>query len=257
MKTKVLVVGANGFLGTSLTSLDHKLIEFIPFPSHLSSLTTNISSFETVVYLRAVSSPTQVQLNPIESNLVNVLRTSRFIKECLRLGKRVIFSSSDVVYGDTGEDIANEVSELNPYGLYAKQKAQIETEFRDDPNFLALRISLIVGVGSKLRNILSNETNPEIPDPVIRNPISVNSVVNLICELILNKEWDEKLRVLNVGGVEAMSIFELAKLESGFLGLSAPITIDRCKIDCESRPQTVRISSTIAETFVGSGFRFC
>lgn len=255
MNTKVLVVGANGFLGTNLTSSDRKLIEFTPFPSHEWSLSTNASSFETIVYLRAVSSPTQVHLNPVESDLVNVFRTSHFIQECVSQGKRVIFSSSDVVYGDTGDDVANETSVLNPFGLYAKQKAQIEAEFRDNPNFIALRLSLIVGARSKLRNILSTEIKPGIPDPVIRNPISVNSVVDLICELVLSKEWDKNLKVLNVGGAEAMSIFELAKIESKLLGVSPPSPIERTEIDRESRPQTVKISSTIAETFVGSSFR--
>ena len=255
MVHKVLVVGATGFLGSKLLASDTRLINFQAFPKNLSKLPVDFAAFDSVVYLRAMSSPTQVQLFPSESDLINIVNTSDFIEDCIKREKNVIFASSDVVYGDTGFSIASENTELKPFGRYAFQKAFIDSKFHGYQNFLTLRFSLIVGEGSRLRNMLISENSPSIPDPVIRNPIGVRYVVDLIQKLVLANDWTLNLKVLNVGGSEAMSILELASLEADLLGLKRPNAMARTQIDIESRPQTVRICSNIAQDFAESTFK--
>ena len=254
MKSRALIIGGTGFLGTKLTTSNSKWIEFETLHKNAIDLPKSMSTINTIIYLRALSSPTQVQQDPVKSNEINVFKTSRIIKECLELGKRVIFASSDVVYGNTGNDIASETSALNPFGLYAMQKAKIETIFGDRQNFLALRLSLMVGEGSRLRNMLLNEKGVLIPNPVVRNPIGVKCVVGLIEKLVLTEIWDQTQKAINVGGPESMTILELATLESRILGLPIPRGVERYSIDRESRPQSVRISSRLGEDFLGSRF---
>lgn len=254
MKHKVLVVGTQGILGSNLVSKSSHDVEFLSQESGNWSLDHLQPDVRTVVYLRAMSSPTYVHQFPIESRQFNVDKSKEFIQGCLDLDKRIIFSSSDVVYGDTADKIATESSPIMPFGVYGKQKAEIESSFADSPNFITLRLSLIVGEGSKLRKILKNESGPLIQDPVIRNPINVRHVVDLIEALILRGTWGQKLRILNVGGSAQMSIYELAKLESQKFNLHPPIKIMRDTLDVAARPQTVGIYSKLAEDFLGTKF---
>ena len=254
MKHKVLVVGTQGILGSTLVSKSSRDVEFLSQDRGNWSLDYLQPDVRTVVYLRAISSPTYVHQFPIESHQLNVDKSRDFIQSCLDLNKRIIFSSSDVVYGDTGNKIASEFSPIMPFGVYGKQKAEIESNFHDSENFVALRLSLVVGEGSKLRRILANEASPSIPDPVIRNPINIRHVVDLIEMLSLTKTWNEKMKILNVGGSDQISIYELAKLESKKFDLHAPVKIVRDSLDVAARPQTVGIYSKLAEDFLETKF---
>jgi dTDP-4-dehydrorhamnose reductase len=254
MKHKVLVVGTQGILGGTLVSKSSRDVEFLSQNRGNWSLDYLQPDVRTVVYLRAISSPTYVHQFPIESHQLNVDKSRDFIQGCLELNKRIIFSSSDVVYGDTANKIASESSSIMPFGEYGKQKAEIESSFHDSENFIALRLSLIVGEGSKLRRILKNESSPSIPDPVMRNPVNIRHVVNLIERLSLTKTWNQNLKVLNVGGSDQISMYELAKLESKKFNLHAPVKIMRSPLDVVARPQTVRMYSKLAEDFLGTKF---
>lgn len=256
MKTRVLVVGANGFLGTKLTSTDSKGMDFIGWPKNDWALPGLDSGIKAVVFLRSISSPVFVQQHPKESQKLNVDQTANFISNCLLSNLRVIFTSSDVVYGDTGDSIVNEHDTINPYGLYAIQKAEIEKKFSDCENFITLRLSLVTGSGSKLRNILSKESNPRIADSFIRSPINVRHVVNLIQCVSGEQLLLPEHKVLNVGGREHISIYELAKIESRAFGLNSPVRTHPTELDLEARPQTVRMYSGIAENLAGNQFGF-
>ena len=254
MKHKVLVVGANGFLGSNLITSNCHEIEFSGVQQGDWSDPYLHTEIKTVVYLRAISSPTYVHQFPVESHLLNVTKSKEFIQRCIESNKRVIFASSDVVYGDTGDKIVDETSRMNPFGLYAKQKAEIESAFYESLDFMSLRLSLMVGDGSKLRVILASESHPSIPDPVVRHPINVKHVVNLIEQLCLTKTWSQELKVLNVGGSDPLSIYELAKMESAKFSLGLPVKISRDAVDVAARPQTVGIYSKLAEDFMGTKF---
>ena len=96
----------------------------------------------------------------------------------------MIFTSSDVVYGHSHNTVFSESDYPNPFGLYASQKAAIESLFQDNSDFFSLRLSLVTGNGSKLLRILSEEENPKIPGGVIRNPVHFKYVVETIKGLI-------------------------------------------------------------------------
>lgn len=256
MKTRVLVVGGNGFLGNKLILSNLKNTEFLSLPKNDWSLPNQDSKISTVVFLRSISSPTYVQLHPKESELLNIELTSNYIDACLKLNLRVIFTSSDVVYGDTGNSIANELAAVNPYGLYAVQKANIEERFRNTLNFVSLRLSLITGTGSKLRHILSEERTPMIADSFIRSPIHEKHVVDLIEIISSESNWLPEHNVMNIGGREHISIFELAKIEAKKFYLNSPIKTLPTELDLEARPQTVRMYSRLAESLVGRQFGF-
>lgn len=256
MKTRVLVVGGSGFLGRALIMSESKIIDFVSLPKNDWTLPNRDSGVDTVLFLRSISSPTYVQTHPVESEFINLKKTSHFIDKCLKSNIRVIFTSSDVVYGDTGEAIASEITTMNPHGLYAQHKAIIENRFNAFPNFTALRLSLMTGSGSKLRNILSKEKIPSIADSFIRSPINIRYVVDLIKILSIENFWSPEKKIMNLGGREHISIYELASIEAKIFKLNTPVKAPATKLDLEARPRTVRIVSRLAEELVGCQFGF-
>ena len=140
----------------------------------------NIPDSSVFIYLRAISSLTFVQVNPAISNNVKVNNASKFINEALIHGHRVISASSDIVYRNSSTKIFSEIDEDYPQGPYAKQKSDIEKTLTGHDNFLALRMSLITGEGSKLERILSVETSLKITQDIVRNPINIEFVLKSI-----------------------------------------------------------------------------
>lgn len=211
---------------------------------------SNVAKEDSVFYLRAVSSPLNVTLNPVSSKVLNVTKTKEAIQTILSCGARIIFASSDVVYGDTENSIAREETITRPYGEYAIQKASVEEEFRYESNFLSLRISSVVGEGSKLRKLLMSQDNVEIFDPVIRTPIHARDFAALCSKLLTsNFRKDFPNGILNVGGSAFMSIFEIATLEAKALGVKEPKITQRTALDKACRPGTVCMSTKKAQEF--------
>jgi nucleoside-diphosphate-sugar epimerase len=210
---------------------------------------------DLIFYFRAVSSPFSVAKNPVEAFNINVVKTRVAIEAMLEKGARVIFASSDVVYGDTGIFFASENARIRPFGEYAIQKALIEECFGDNSNFLTVRLSTVVGEGSKLREGLLSQEYYEVFDPLIRNPIHIHDVIYVLKKLI---DSDFLMNfpngILNLGGSEAMSSYDLALLEAEVLGVNLPKKSHRSALDILARPGTVRMNSDLAQRFANLSF---
>ncbi|MFZ4599530.1 MAG: NAD-dependent epimerase/dehydratase family protein [Terrimicrobiaceae bacterium] len=255
---KVLyVVGANGFIGSHIKGIKQSLD--VTFASSGDwEVPRSLPMGSTVLYLRAISSPYAVAINPIESELINVYRTSRYISDCLELGYRVIFSSSDTVYGNRLEVAAKESDIVYPFGLYAEQKNKVESLFRSNPKFLSIRFSIIVGENSKLRKLLLTGEVIEISHPVFRNPVGINDVKSLIEKIALMGNWGSALgaNFINCGGDSFISMWELAHIEALRLGVKTPVNSIRNPIDLISRPEAVNLDSSFAESIIGRKLQF-
>jgi dTDP-4-dehydrorhamnose reductase len=216
---------------------------------------SSILKDDFVFYLRSVSSPFKVMSDPEGSREINVIKTKKAISDMLSVGARIVFASSDVVYGDTKNSIVDEETPINPHGEYAIQKASVEEDFRNERNFLSLRISSVVGEGSNLRELLRNQEVVEIFDPVIRTPIHVNDLGALCCKL-LNKDFRENFPngVLNAGGRTCLSNFEVAVLEAKYLGVNRPVVSQRTAEDEACRPATVCMATKKAQEFANLSF---
>jgi dTDP-4-dehydrorhamnose reductase len=256
MNKQLLVIGSDGFLGSKVKELFHKDYNLIHLKSGSWDLQNTLRDKPVVLMLRAMSSPSFVQQNSEESHALNVIKTSQLIAQCLNAGSKVIFTSSDVVYGHSSSAIFTELDHLNPFGTYATQKAEIEKLFHGNSNFFSLRLSLVTGQGSKLLRILSEETNPRIPGDVIRNPVHFKYVLATIRSLLECESWQDisKDLVFNIGGRESLDIFELAQRIAIKEKLNYPVRIERSELDLFSRPEVTRINSDKAEDFTNLKF---
>ena len=162
---------------------------------------------DTVAFCAAISEPSVVSAQFAKAFAVNVESTGEFIETAIGKGCKVLFLSSDAVYGDveTGFDESHPV---NPKGAYAEMKAVIEKRFVDNPNFKALRLSYNFYKDDRfttyLRQCAESGVEAEIFDPLTRAVVHRDDTVDAILSIASN--WDNADgQYINCGGPEVMS----------------------------------------------------
>ena len=129
----VIVFGASGYVGNGLKNkLLNKVNCTFVSRNNNKDLKINIcnkneyeklsiNSKTILILLVAISSPDLCTNKYNESFLINVESTANLIDYTLSRSGKVIFFSSDVVYGEK-DQIFNEESNCNPIGAYGKMK---------------------------------------------------------------------------------------------------------------------------------------
>ena len=168
--SKVIITGAQGFLGVRLASYLQDRYE-VKACSHSDLDITDadrilevFKSFvpEYVVHCAAISDTGYAQQHPEESELINIKGTVNVAKACEAVGAKLVYMSSDQVYN--GTDLLGGLSEfppLSPTSVYGQHKLAAEDEVRAiSRSAVGLRLSWMYDVLDspyKLnRNILVN-----------------------------------------------------------------------------------------------------
>lgn len=161
-----------------------------------------------IIFTAAISGPDQCAKEFDFCWEINVEGTKKFIEESIKRGCRVLFFSSDAVYGDIPGKIYLEESETNAKTPYGRMKKAIEDEFKTNPAFKAIRLSYVASKNDKFISYCldcqkKGET-AEIFHPFYRNCVVVSDVVKVVVWLI--SHWEEYPHfVLNVAGRELVS----------------------------------------------------
>lgn len=180
-----------------------------------------LARIDYVIFTAAVSSPDRCADEFEQCWSINVSGTCYFIKMAISYNCRVLFFSSDAVFGDIKGKIYNELSETNAKTSYGRMKKAVEDKFKDNKNFKVIRLSYVVSAKDRfvsycLKCIENNET-ADVFHPFYRNCIVVSDVVDVVVWFI--NHWDEyKPFVLNVAGRELVSRVRIADEINRFLG---------------------------------------
>lgn len=166
-----------------------------------------------IIFTAAVSSPDECANNYEHCWSVNVTGTCHFIQESIKRGIKVLFFSSDAVYGDDLGIMYDEKSETKAYTAYGKMKKAVEDRFKTEKFFKCIRLSYVVSANDRfvsycLKNI-NNGSVAEIFHPFYRNCITVRNVCSSIMWLL--SKWDFfPSFVLNIAGLELVSRVRMA-----------------------------------------------
>ena len=138
-KTKILITGANGYIGTSIIKMlskDHENIEIIGVCRKIIKKVPNVHYYflknlkddeginyylkqcSILIHLAAVVHKKESQVSKDEMYNVNVIATEELVKKSLKAGvKKFIFFSTISVLGSSSKTILNENSKpiLNTY----------------------------------------------------------------------------------------------------------------------------------------------
>ncbi|HVU16147.1 MAG TPA: bifunctional UDP-4-keto-pentose/UDP-xylose synthase [Candidatus Didemnitutus sp.] len=147
MALKVLILGANGFIGSSLTHAilkqkdwevygmdvgDHKLghclghprFKFVEGDVMISRewIEYHVKKCDAVLPLVAIANPTQYVKDPLRVFELDFESNLAVVRQCVKYKKRIIFPSTSEVYGMSPERELDEQTSAMVYGPIEKQR---------------------------------------------------------------------------------------------------------------------------------------
>lgn len=225
-RSTFFIVGATGYVGSALFANANKVGSALGtsssggndlLPLRLDAPADfdygEIHSGDVVLLTAAISAPDICAREHDRAWAVNVTGTSSFIQSVIDCGARVVFFSSDTVYGER-EDAFDESVACNPAGEYAEMKCEVEQRFSGNASFKAIRLSYVFSREDKFSRYLAGcaERNEEADlfHPFFRAIVHRGDVVE--GALALAACWDDvPEQVINFGGPQVLSRIEFAE----------------------------------------------
>lgn len=259
-----LIIGKEGFIASKFVERG-KFLLTSEKPCNSSSLFLDlrqpenfdysiISQKMVIYFLAAVSSPDECLNNYDNAFRINVTGTAYFIQKALEKGAKVIFFSSDVVYGESWE-IVNENSKLNPMGPYAEMKSLVENSFKKWPNFKVFRLSYVLSKNDKflsyLNKCLEQKEVAEIFHPFFRNMIYIEDLLDAMMEIATKWEVFDN-QVFNVCGARQVTRKEIAEIYNRLNDEKLDLRIlEPDEKFWLARPKSINVESLFLEKLLG------
>lgn len=228
---RCVVIGATGYIGSQLFAAAAQGGEVLGTSSSAASsqhthlnlaapadfVERNVRPGEVVYLTAAISAPDVCASNPGWARQVNVVGTGEIIEQALCAGARVVFFSTDAVYGDQDVEF-DESLQCMPAGEYASMKHEIENRFKGSNAFKSLRLSYVFSSEDKftryLRGCVRSGIPAEIFHPFLRSVVYRTDVV--AGALGLAAQWDKVgEQNINFGGPEILSRVQFAEYLRG------------------------------------------
>lgn len=187
-----------------------------------------LDDIEYIVFTAAISGPDKCTEEFDACWKINVTGTQYFIREAIKRNCRVLFFSSDAVFGDIPGMIYDEGSKTQAVTAYGRMKKAVEDEFKNEPLFKAIRLSYVASAKDRFYtyclNCIRNGENADIFHPFYRNVIVVSDVVEVVIYFAFH--WEEyKHTFLNVAGKELVSRIRMADELNRFNGGKLKYTV--------------------------------
>ncbi|RJO60643.1 NAD-dependent epimerase/dehydratase family protein [candidate division WS5 bacterium] len=266
--SKIIVIGKNGYIAQrvadSKLGIDYKLIytSTRPGPQDLLLNLENPETFnyeeiggnDLIVLLAAISSPDACKNEYELTYKINVAGTIKFIENILKRGAKVLFFSSDTVYGNCEEE-CNENTKLNPVGEYAEMKLDVENRFRGETNLKIFRLSYVFSKQDKFMTYLAdcakNSKPAEIFHPFYRSVVYIADVVDSI--FYLAKEWRNfDNQVFNICGDALLSRKDMAELYKAIVDKNLITNVVNPGNEFfKARPEIINMKSLYIERLLG------
>jgi dTDP-4-dehydrorhamnose reductase len=264
----LIIIGASGYIGKRLLLTASKLIPssygtsstgkngltVFNLNSPLSFNYSSVNAGDVIFLTAAISAPDACAHDFEHSWGINVVGTSEFIDRITSRGARVIFFSSDTVFGERCDSF-DETMKNMPAGEYAEMKAEIESRFSKNHLFKAIRLSYVFSKDDKFTKYLiacaSQGMEAEIFDPFSRSIIYRDDVVD--GALALAASWDAfPQKLINFGGPTVLSRLEYAECLRGEIvpNLQYKVT-DPGEEFFKNRPRTIAMLSPILPILLG------
>lgn len=224
--SKLIIVGASGYIGRFLyNKIKSESLVYGTSSSGKNGLLPlclqapgdfdygRIGSGDVVLLTAALSEPDVCAREYDRAWSVNVTGTTAFIDSALQRGARVVFFSSDTVYGEREDDF-DETAPCNPAGEYAKMKREVEERFSRSALFKSVRLSYVFSREDRYTRYLEEcarkNEEAELFHPFFRAIVHRDDVVEGV--LALAARWTEvPEQVINFGGSRVLSRIDFAE----------------------------------------------
>ena len=212
---RINIFGSNGMIGKDIQNLSSNKFRYFSRTSKINyfSLSDLIGSKsieelnenDLVLFLPAMSKPSDCEHNKNECIYINYFQTVNALQIILDNGVKVLFASTDQVYGSSKTKLFSEDSETNPSNFYAYSKLLVEEKFDNYKNFKILRFSQCINgldsFSTYCKSCISQNKSIEIFQNFIRNIFSTD-LLNVFLIELLNKKilFDSLPKIINFGG---------------------------------------------------------
>lgn len=169
---------------------------------------SQLDGLDYLIFTAAISGPDICASKYEYARKINVTSTIAIVEEAVNRGCRVLFFSSDAVYGADSGCVFDEDSPLNGSTPYGKMKKEVENYFTNEDLFKAIRLSYVVSESDKFvaycLKCRKEKVDAEIFHPFYRSCVTLSDVLDTVIWLIDN--WGEfNPKAINVTGSELVS----------------------------------------------------
>ncbi|GAG53837.1 unnamed protein product, partial [marine sediment metagenome] len=238
-KNKILILGANGFLGSNIIQLrsENKVIfkdfsfiaanlhnnyidKAVPFYhidiTHQEDVYNKIVNLspDIIVLTAALTNVDQNEKDKRLATKINVEGPKNVVKACEQIDSKLIFMSTDFVFDGEKKGYYTEDDIPNPISHYAKTKLDAELAIKNsDIDHLICRTAVLYGWNNEKLNFvtwvlkkLHDKERINIVTDQINNPTYVRNLAEIILKLIEKKASG----IYHTAGDDALSRYEIA-----------------------------------------------
>ncbi|MEW6621776.1 MAG: SDR family oxidoreductase [Bacillota bacterium] len=217
----IAILGSSGFIGShlvhSISKQSYKAVEinrnslseyFLDLEKPQNFNYDILDSCDFLIITAAISNPDYCAESYEKAYRINVLSTKHVINEAINRNCKVIFLSSDAVYGTDKGTCFNEQNNTNPNTPYGLMKKEIEDSYYGSTLFKSARLSYVISGEDKFIKYLfecKKQGNvAEVFHPFYRNCVTLSEVTDSLIWLLNN--WGEFASpFLNICGCELVS----------------------------------------------------
>lgn len=237
---KLLIIGANGFLGSHIINLRHSNerinnqfnfiasdVEntFVPnkFPFIYLDITNSektnkkISKLspEVVILTAAMSNVDQCEVNKDLATKINTFGPKNVSDACKKVDSKLIYLSTDFVFdGISREGNYNENHTPNPISHYGKTKYEGEIAIiNSEIKYLICRTAVLYGWNKHKLNFITwilDKLNQKEKISIVTNQINNATLVVNLAEIILKLIEKDSTGIYHTAGDGALSRYEMA-----------------------------------------------
>lgn len=204
---------------------------------------------DLILHAAALSSLASVRLDPDGGQAVNVRATERLAAWCGRQGRRLVYTSTDLVF-DGSRSWNREDDPAEPILAYGRTKLQAEPAVLATPIGLVARLSLLFGPSRTGRPSYFDHTleglrrgQPQtLLEDEFRTPLHYANAADLLVRLAESSATG----LVHVGGPERVSRWELIRRVAARLGLDPGLVLANRRADLnlpETRPADVSLDT--------------
>lgn len=223
-KTKILIIGASGLLGSKIYekfSKHYKLIGTYSKNKHDNIYHYGLTKKDLTIFKETkpdivIHTAGMTKLDPCETNKeeaykVNVEGTENIVKGCKLNNSKIIYLSTDFVFDGKKGDYKEE-DETNPLSYYAKTKLKSEELIKNSGlDYIIPRVAVLYGAKQNNKLVswcidqLKNKEYVTLIADHIRTPTLVDNVAEALNVLIQKN----KQGTYHIAGSEKLSAFSM------------------------------------------------